>query len=113
MRVELDESACAMAATPVSPMWLEDRFNSVRIELDESACAMDAAVVSLIWLKDRFDARREESLQARRRSWSEKEESKLFFVIICSRVELELEEEAMFDVYINWEEGMGAVSKFG
>ena len=58
MRVELDESACAMAVDPVSPISLLDIFNVVRKELDESARAIDAA--SLIRLVRRSNVVRAE-----------------------------------------------------
>ena len=48
MRVELDVSACAMAAAPISSILLQDRFNVVRVELDLSACAMAVIPVSSI-----------------------------------------------------------------
>ena len=48
MRVELDESACAMDDADESLILLQDRFNAAREELNESACAMAAAAESPI-----------------------------------------------------------------
>src|SRR3989338_966907 len=91
MREELNESAWPIDAAPVSPNPLEVKFNVVRIELDVSACARAAAPVGPILLSNKFNIVRVGSLLAMRRRSSEKEESKLCSVIICSRVEFDSE----------------------
>ena len=55
VREELDESACAMDAAPLSPIRLWDNFNVVREELNDKVRAMAAAPVSFIRLWDKFN----------------------------------------------------------
>ena len=68
MREELDESAWAIDAAPVSPILFKDKFNEVREELDESARTMAVAPVSPILLPSRSNLVRVGSLRARPRS---------------------------------------------